>query len=127
MVQKEFKFRGKSLQELKAMSIQEFILLIPAKERRHVKRGFTHTEKKLLEKIREGKPNVETHCRDMIILPEMVGKTVKVHSGKEFSPVFITEDMLGHRLGEFAMTRGTVKHGAAGIGATRSSAHQSVK
>jgi len=50
-----------------------------------------------------------------------------VHNGKEFVPIDITIDMLGHRLGEFSVTRQKVKHGAAGIGATRSSASASVK
>ncbi len=126
MAKKEFTYRGKTLAELKSLSLNEFMVLIPANERRHLKRGLTHNEKKLLEDIRNGKNNVETHSREMIILPEMIGKVIKVHNGKEFAAVVITEDMLGHRLGEFALTRKSVKHGEAGIGATRSSASQSV-
>ena len=75
----------------------------------------------------EKKNNIETHCRDAIILPEMVGKTIKVYSGKEFIPVTINEDMIGHYLGEFVLTRNRVQHSAPGIGATRSSAALSVK
>lgn len=126
MAKKEFTYRGKTLAQLKAMSLNEFMQIIPSNQRRHLKRGFTDVEKTLLREIRTKKNNVETHCRDFIIIPEMVGMTIKVHSGKEFVPVLIIEDMLGHRLGEFVMTRRTVKHGAAGIGATRSSASQSV-
>ncbi len=126
MAKKEYTFRGKTLAELKAMSMNEFMLLIPANERRHMKRGFTDAEKKLLKELRAGKNNIETHLREMIILPEMVGLTLKVYSGKEFVQVFVAEDMLGHRLGEFVMTRKPVRHGAAGIGATKSSAHASV-
>jgi small subunit ribosomal protein S19 len=63
----------------------------------------------------------------MLILPFMVGKNVMVHDGKTFQPVFITEEMIGHRLGEFALTRRRVTHSAPGIGATRSSASLSVK
>ena len=63
----------------------------------------------------------------MIILPEMIGKTIKVHSGKEFVPVIIIEEMIGHCLGEFVLTRRRVEHSAPGIGATRSSAALSVK
>ena len=126
MAKKEFTFKGKTIAELKAMSLNEFMPLIPANERRHLKRGLTVLEKKLLEDLKSGKQNIETHARDMIILPEMVGLTLKVYNGKEFFQIFITEEMLGHRLGEFSLTRKPVKHGAAGIGATRSSASQSV-
>ncbi len=126
MIKKEFAFKGKTVAQLKEMSLQEFMLLIPSKERRHLKRGMTDVEKHLLSEIRAGKNNIETHARDMVIIPEMIGKTIKVHSGKEFQPVMITEELLGHRLGEFALTRKPVKHGAAGIGATRSSASASV-
>ena len=81
----------------------------------------------MLKKLRANEKNIETHCRDMIILPEMVGKTIKIHQGKEFMPVIIEEGMIGHYLGEFAMTRKKVAHSAPGIGATRSSASLSVK
>jgi len=126
MAKKEFTFKGKTVAELKNLSVQEFMALIPSRERRKIKRGFTVEEKKILKEIRSGKNTIETHCRDMIILPEMIGITIKIYTGKEFFPVLVAEDMLGHRFGEFAMTRKTVKHGAAGIGATKSSAHASV-
>ena len=57
----------------------------------------------------------------------MVGKKIKVYSGKEFIPVTIIEEMIGHYLGEFILTRKKVAHSAPGIGATRSSAALSVK
>ena len=63
----------------------------------------------------------------MVILPEMIGTTIKVHQGKEFAPVMIEQDMIGHCLGEFVLTRKRVAHSAPGIGATRSSASLSVK
>lgn len=126
MAKKEFTYRGKTVAELKSMSLNEFIALVPANERRHVKRGLTYNEQKLLNDLKSGKNNLETHSREMVVIPEMIGKIIKVHNGKEFSAVVITEDMLGHRLGEFALTRKPVKHGEAGIGATRSSASQSV-
>ena len=74
-----------------------------------------------------GDSNIETHCRDMIIIPPMVGKSIKVYNGKEFLPMTVDLDMLGHRLGEFSFTRTSVRHNAPGIGATRSSAAISVK
>ena len=57
----------------------------------------------------------------------MIGQTIKVHNGKEFMIVSITEEMIGHCLGEFAFTRRRVEHSAPGIGATKSSAALSVK
>ena len=125
-MKKEFTYKGKTLQELKKLTLNEFMNLIPSPERRHLKRGLTDLEKNFLKEIRSGKRNVKTHAREMIILPEMVGLTISIYNGKEFLPLFVTEDMLGHRLGEFSLTRKPVRHGAAGIGATKSSAHASV-
>lgn len=127
MAKKEFTFRGKTIDELKKLSTNELAQLLPARQRRTIKRGFTEQQKILLKNLRVNKKNVETHCRDLIILPEMVGATIKVHHGKEFLPVTIEADMIGHYLGEFALTRKKVAHSAPGIGATRSSASLSVK
>ncbi|MCH7974401.1 MAG: ribosomal protein S19 family protein [Bacteroidetes bacterium] len=63
----------------------------------------------------------------MVILPEMIGKPIKIHNGKEFVQVMMMDDMIGHYLGEFSLTRNRVEHSAPGIGATRSSAALSVK
>ena len=57
----------------------------------------------------------------MIIIPQFIGKNIRIYNGKEFIPLTITAEMLGHYLGEFAHTRKSVTHSAAGIGATRSS------
>ncbi len=125
-----FKYKGYTLEELQKMSLEEFAKICKARIRRKLKRGFTEAEKKLLKKIRKYKGTnkfIKTHCRDMIILPEMVGMTIGVHNGKEFVPVKITPEMIGHRLGEFAPTRKPVKHSAPGIGATRSSKFVAVK
>jgi small subunit ribosomal protein S19 len=127
MAKKEFTYRGKTLEELKKLSLNEIAELMPARQRRAIKRGFTEQQKILLKKIRKNEGNIKTHCRDMLILPEMVGKTIKVYSGKEFIPVIIVEEMIGHYLGEFVLTRKRVEHSAPGIGATRSSAALSVK
>ena len=127
MAKKEFTFKGKTVEELHKMSLNELTQLLTARQRRTIKRGFTEQQKILLKKLRAYGKNIETHCRDMIILPEMVGKTIKVHKGKEFVPVIVEADMIGHYLGEFVMTRKKVTHSAPGIGATRSSASLSVK
>lgn len=127
MAKKEFTFRGKTLDELKKMSINELAQLLTARQRRTLGRGFTEQQKTLLKKIKSNTKNIETHCRDMVILPDMVGMVIKVHYGKEFIPVNIEPEMIGHCLGEFALTRKKVAHSAPGIGATRSSASLSVK
>lgn len=120
---KEFKYKGLTFEEISKLKLEEFIKLIPSRERRSIKRGFTETEKSLLKKARQSKPGefIKTHARDMVILPEFVGKRFGIHNGKEYVALDITEEMLGHRLGEFAQTRKPVKHTGPGMGATRSS------
>ena len=124
---KEFIFHGKSASEAVKMSLEEFAKLVPSRERRKIKRGFTEIEKKLLADLKSNSKDVRTHARDMIIIPEMIGKTIKVYNGKEWTQVIVEAEMLAHRLGEFSLTRKQVKHSAPGIGATRSSASLSVR
>lgn len=123
---KEFRYRGKSLDELQKLSMDELAALLTARERRKLKRGLSPAEKVLVRELSR-RDNVETHCRDMVVLPSFIGKTIKIHNGKTFLPVKMEPDMIGHRLGEFAMTREKVSHSAPGIGATRSSAALSVR
>ncbi|HLD72327.1 MAG TPA: 30S ribosomal protein S19 [Candidatus Nanoarchaeia archaeon] len=118
---KEFRWKGKTEEELKKMDLTTFAALIKSRKRRYLKRGFTPQQKIFLKKIERGENEIKTHNRDMIIIPSMLGKTIKVYNGKEFLPVLITMELLGHCLGEFSHTRKGVTHSAAGIGATRSS------
>ncbi|MEM5872265.1 MAG: 30S ribosomal protein S19 [Candidatus Aenigmatarchaeota archaeon] len=118
---KVFTFRGKTLEELQKMSLEEFAKLLPSRQRRRLLRGFSEKEKKFLEKLRKSDKPVKTHLRDFIIIPEMVGKKVLVHNGNSWVGVDIKQEMLGHRLGEFALTRKRVIHSAPGVGATKSS------
>ena len=127
MAKKEYTYRGRTLEELKKMPFSEFLLTIPARERRSLKRGYRDEEKRLVERINKGESDIQTHCRRIVILPQMIGSQVKVYDGKNFEPVNIEPDMVGHRLGEFAQTRKKVAHSAPGIGATKSSSHMSVK
>jgi small subunit ribosomal protein S19 len=132
---KEFAYRGHTREELEGMSMDEFIKLLPSRQRRSLQRGLTREQRVLLENIRiakkdlkEGeKASTKTHARDMIILPEMVGVTILVHSGKEFTPVEITPETIGCYLGEFAITNKPVRHGSPGIGASRSSMYVPLK
>lgn len=118
---KEFTWQGKSLDEIKSLDLNTFMELIPSRQRRSLKRGFTDAQKALLKRVASGEKNIKTHVRDMIVLPAMIDLTFRIYNGKEFVMVVITPDMLGHYLGEFSHTRKGVKHSAAGIGATRSS------
>lgn len=129
---REFTYRGHTLEQLQQMSMDEFIKLLPSRQRRSLKRGLTEAQKVLLAKVRKyrrlgiNKP-IRTHARDMVILPEMVGMTIAVHNGKEFVPVEIVPEMIGHRLGEFAITNKRVVHGRPGVGATKSSMYVPLK
>ena len=79
-MKKEFIFRGKKIEELKAMSIKEFALVLNSRQKRSLLRGLTDQQKILLEKFKKDDKNIRTHCRDMIILPEMVDKIVNVQN-----------------------------------------------
>lgn len=134
MVKKEFRYRGKTLEELKAMSLEEFAKLLPSRRRISLQKTLTASEadprKKLLKKIRNEKDRgktVRTHCRDFVVIPEMVGMNVMLHNGKEFVSITIMDKMIGHVLGEFALTRVFPKHSSPGIGATRSTKFVSVR
>jgi small subunit ribosomal protein S19 len=125
---KNFQYRGRSVDELKAMSMDEFITLLPSRMRRSLRRGLSNEQRIILERLRldNGKP-IKTHSRDMVVLPEMIGKIILVHSGQEFVEVRINEKMLGHYLGEFVITNKLVRHGKPGIGASRSSMYIPLK
>jgi small subunit ribosomal protein S19 len=126
---KEFSYYGLTLEELQKLTIDELIPYLPSRSRRTIKRGLTVKQEKLLRDIEKAKTGeqIRTHCRDMIILPSFVGHTINVHNGKEFQRVDIQPDMIGHYLGEFALTRQRIKHTGPGVGATRSSKFMPLK
>ena len=123
----EFTYRGYSVADLQQMGMSELLPLMPARARRKFERGLSRDHEKLLSDVREGKERIRTHLRDMVVLPEMVGRTIEVHNGKEFVRVDIQPEAVFHYLGEFALTRRRVSHGSAGIGATRSSKYVPLK
>lgn len=129
LTKKEFRYRGKNMDELNHMDIREFARLLKSNARRTALRQSDELQKFVLKckkKTQQKKP-IRTHSRYLVIVPHLVGLRINVYNGKEFFPVQIEKEMLGHRLGEFSVTRTKVKHGAAGVGATRSSAALSVK
>jgi small subunit ribosomal protein S19 len=123
----EFTYRGLRIEDLQKMGAAELIPVMPSRVRRKVKRGLTKSEENLLLQVRKGKGSVKTHLRDMVIMPEMIGRTFEVYNGKEFLKVEIQPEAVFHYLGEFALTRRRVTHGSAGIGATRSSKYVPLK
>lgn len=129
MVKREFKYRGHTLEGLREMSLEEFTKLLPARQRRSLKRGFTKPQKILLKKIRNTPKDkiIRTHVRNMIIFPEFVGRKLAVYDGKDWNIIQLKPDMIGHYLGEFSITREKVSHSGPGIGATRGTKFISVK
>ncbi|MEK6875290.1 MAG: ribosomal protein S19 family protein [Nanoarchaeota archaeon] len=126
---KQFTYRGKTLEDLKKLDVREFAKLVKSKDRRYILSQFQDIEKfihRSKEKLGK-KKQIKTHNRRIVIVPEMVGMKIGVYNGKQFLPVDITEDMLGYKLGEFAPTRSKVKHGSAGIGATKGSKSKAKK
>ena len=129
---KEFRYRGKTLEELNSMSTEALLEILPSRARRSLNRGVSEEKRKLLEDARamkEGKleGEIKTHARDMIILPTMVGLTIAVHNGREFVPLVVKPEMIGRYLGEYVITNKKVVHGTPGIGASRSSLYVPLK
>lgn len=82
---------------------------------RSLKKG-PYIHHSLLEKVEKAKQSsrkqvIKTWSRSSMIIPDMVGETIAVHNGKTFVPVFVTENMVGHKLGEFSPTRNFRGHG----------------
>ncbi|MBS1263129.1 MAG: 30S ribosomal protein S19 [Methanonatronarchaeales archaeon] len=126
-------YRGHSIDEMLDMSLDEVADVLPARARRKLRRGLSEEERKLMERARElreeggGDVVLRTHLRNMVILPEFVGLKFGVHDGSDFEVVEVMPEMVGHYLGEFALTRKRVTHSGPGIGATRSSKYVPLK
>lgn len=126
---KEFKYKGKTIEELQTLSVREFAKFLTSRQRRHILRNFQELEnfvKRLEEKVSKNK-KVKTHKRHMVIVPKMVGMRIQVYNGREFLPIDIVGDMIGHKLGEFALTRAKAKHTKSGVGATKGTKHKAKK
>ncbi len=121
---KDVFYRGKNVEDLKKMDVRESAQFLPSRSRRTVLRNFSMIEEfiKRCERKVTMKKKIKTHLRDIVIVPKLVGYTIQVYNGKTFNEVKVSALMIGHRLGEFSLTRGKVTHGTPGLGATKSSA-----
>ncbi len=129
---KKFLYRGLSKEDLDNTSLEKLFQLFNSRQRRSLTRGITDGKRKLIEEIKSAKAGklktpIKTHLRDLIVLPYMVDVTVNVFSGKDFVPVMIKTEMVGHYLGEYVITNKRVNHGAPGVGASRSSLYVPLK
>ena len=135
-VVREFKFKGYLPEQLQVLPVESLLPLLNSRQRRsldkRVGKYMTDQKRKLREEIKrnqEGKSadEIKTHLRDMIILPDMIGATIKVHNGKEFVPISIKPEMVGHYVGEYSITNKRVQHGSPGVGSSRSSLYVPLK
>ena len=129
-MEKEFTYHGLSKEELASIPNEKLLKLFSARARRSLTRGtMSDDKKKLMEEMKDknNKNPIKTHLRDVIILPYMIGAAIHVFSGKEFVPITITVQMVGHYLGEYVITNKRVNHGAPGVGASRSSLYVPLK
>ncbi len=115
MTKKIFNYRGKTMEELKEMSLNQLAEVFTSRVRRKIKRGFSEPKKIFLKKV-DSKNVIKTHHRTVPILPKMIGKTIKVYNGKSFIEIIIIPEMVGHVLGEFAFSRRQAGHSKAGVG-----------
>ena len=121
MKKKELLYKGKTMEELKALETREFANYVDSRARRTILRQFREIENfvnRANEKIAK-KKLIRTHQRSLVVVPKMLGMKIQIHNGQNFIPMEVIMEMLGHRFGEFAPTRGRVKHGSAGMGATK--------
>jgi small subunit ribosomal protein S19 len=126
---KTFTYRGKELIELQQMNTREFARLVKSRTRRAILRQSEKIDKfvaKCIE-LSSRKKHIRTHLREIVIVPKMVGYKIFVNNGKQFLEFEIVPEMISHRLGEFSITRQKIKHGAAGLGATKSSMAKATK
>jgi small subunit ribosomal protein S19 len=126
---REFTLHGLTLPRLQELSLEELSKLLTARARRSIRRGFNADQRRFLERLTTSDPSrvVRTHCRDVLVLPQHVGRHVAIHTGKEFKEIEVRPEMIGHYYGEFALTRRFEKHSGPGVGATRSSKFMPLK
>lgn len=120
---RKFSFKGLSIEQVKQLTLEEFIKLVPSNARRTLKRMGLQVKTFLVQfrKRKAAAKPMKTHFRQMVVIPEMVGHHILVYNGNAYKDILIAPEMLGKKLGEFSHTTKLVKHGGPGVGATRGS------
>eukprot|EP01083_Nonionella_stella_P082219 226936_1 len=127
---RKYYFRGIEVHNLLDLQRAELMKLFTARIRRKFNRGLKPNTFKLMKRIRKAKKAagehekpaiIKTHLRNTIVVPEMVASQIGVYNGMGYVLVEVKPDMVGHYLGEFAITYKPIRHGRPGIGATNSS------
>src|SRR3989475_7781347 len=118
---KEFTYRGFTLDELRAMTLQDVVDLLPARARRSFVRGLDDERLTFLEKLRANgtEEAVRTHCRDVPILPDFMGRRAAWPNGKGFGTAEIRGERIGHYIAKFGLTRNPGRQREPAAGATR--------
>lgn len=126
---KEFTYKGLTIEELKKLDVREFAKYLKSRQRRTVLRQFQKVEDFInrARKKQKRDKKIRTHQRNLVVVPQMIGMKISIHNGHTFVLIDVTGEMLGHKFGEFAPTRGRVKHGSAGVGATKGTKSKSKK
>lgn len=129
MQKKQFKYRGKSVEELQTLGVREFAKYLPSRQRRTVLRNFQEIEMFLSRSKDKDSKNkkIKTHKRDLVVVPQMIGMKIQIYNGRQFVPIEVIPEMLGHKFGEFAPTRARIQHSKTGVGATKGSKSKSKK
>ncbi len=118
---KELLYKGKTLEKLKSLETREFSKYVGSRTRRTILRQFREIENfvnRANKKLSKKKP-IRTHQRYLVVVPKMLGMKIQIYNGRNFIPMEVVMEMLGHKFGEFAPTRTRVKHGSAGVGSTK--------
>ena len=125
-----FEYRGVELDKLLTLSEKQVYDMFCSRARRNRARQVQVKHQILMKKVLKAKKEavegekpatVNTHCRNKIITPQMIGSVIGIYNGKCFNAVEIKPEMIGHYLGEFSLTYTPVRHGRPGVGATHSS------
>lgn len=118
---KKFTYQGVDLDDLKTMPLCDLKELFPSSFRRHVNRGFSEEEHMLIKQAERGESGIRTQCRNMMILPIMVGNIIGVHNGCNYVEIDVKPEMIGRRFKDLVPTKTSKAHGKPGVGATSSS------
>lgn len=118
---KKFTYQGVELEKLCNMKISDLKPLFPSALRRHLKRGFCQEEYDLIKQCQSNATNIQTKCRNMMVLPCMFKKFIDIHNGCQHIQLEIKPEMIARRFKDLVPTKTSQAHGKPGVGATSSS------